>query len=1147
MVRFAHLHCHSHYSLLEASTRVDELVDAAVACGQDRIALTDHGNLFAAIEFYKAARAKNVTPILGCEIYVAARDAKVKDAKEPVYHLTVLAETLEGYHNLVKLVSSGWLEGFYHVPRVDKAKLAAHSKGLIALSGCMQGEVSRKLMARDMAGAERVTGELCDLFGKDSFFLEVMENGIAVQRRQRDALLELAEKTGVPTVLTNDVHYLKSEHAAAREVMMNIASNRTFKDENRWRLDTDQQHFRTSEEMASLFKGAAPLAERAYEVASRCNVKLPLGEFHLPRFDVPGGVDPNDYFRRACESGVARRYGEITDPIRKRLDYEIEVIREMGFVSYFLTVADFVSHAREHGIPVGPGRGSAAGSIVSYSLGITDVDPLRYDLLFERFLNRGRISMPDIDIDFCRDRRGEVIRYVQSKYGHENVCQIVTFGTLAARAALRDAGRVLGVDLMKVDRITKKIPGMPGTELSPTIEADQELKDLRAADPEVAQLFDISLRIEGLNRHTSTHAAGVVITDRSLVEYVPLCRVQNEVNTQYSMNDLESIGLLKMDFLGLKTLTVLDRAERLVNAARAGRKDAPKIDLATIPLDDPKTYELLRRGETVGVFQLESSGMRELLQKMKPDVFEDIVAILALYRPGPLGSGMVDSFVNRKHGVEPIEYPHPALEPILSETYGVMVYQEQVMRIANVLAGFSLEEADNLRKAMGKKKQDVMDAFQAKFVAGATKNGVAEKTAASIWEQMAYFAGYGFNKSHTVAYGILTYRTAWLKANYPSEYYTACLSVDRGDTDKIAIFLDDCRRTGIGVLGPDLNRSDLDFAIEDSAIRFGLAAIKGVGEKAVETLLAARRKLGRPFHSIVEVFEEVDSTQVNRAVWEAFVAAGALDWTGEPRARLVANLDLLLRIGQTVQQDRRSGQLGLFGAKQKGAGESHRVKLEPTPEWAPRERAQREKDALGFYLTENPLARCARTLSRFASHPLQDLRLLEGKTEVQVGGMVNGLRVRVAKTGRNAGQKFAMFRIAGTDGIGVDAVCFPEEYRSIAELLVDDAIGLFAGVIDTSREEVSLRVARFEPVEQVLKRRIDRVVVTLAPGADEQMLKLRDAIRAHAGEVPVYLRFPRQDGGEELVRTGAKFRIDVSEQALDALAEVVGVENLICR
>jgi DNA polymerase III subunit alpha len=1137
MARFAHLHVHSHFSILESPARIPDLVAAAVAAEQPRLALTDSGNLYGAIQFYNACRAKNVTPILGCEVNVIDGDHRARDAKIPTYPLVLLCENLTGWLNLIKLVSRGFTEGFYFRPRVSKALLAEYAPGLIALSGDMKGELSRRVLGNDAAGAERVVAEHRELFGKDNYFIEVMDTELPLEKRQREGLLALAERTNTTAVLTNDVHYVRGDDAESREVLMQIAAGKTLADENRWHLDTDKQFFRSTSEMATLFRGADRLCENAFSVAERCAVELKMDAFHLPRFEVPGNEDPTTYFRRKCREGCVARYGSITEAVESRLAYEMEVIEEMGFVAYFLIVSDFINWGKERGIPVGPGRGSAAGSIVAYALNITDVDPLRYDLLFERFLNRGRISMPDIDIDFCRDQRATVIDYVRQKYGSDCVSQIVTFGTLAAKAAVRDTGRVLGADLGFVDKICKKIPNTPGTKLKDAIEQDPELKHLRDTDEQAGRLFRIALSIEGLNRHTSTHAAGVVITDRPLAEYAPLCVVQGEVNTQFAMNELESIGLLKMDFLGLKTLTIIRRAEEMIRASGI------EIDCNKLPLDDRKTYEMLQRGETTGVFQLESSGMRELLQGMKPDVFDDIVAILALYRPGPLGSGMVETFVNRKHGREPIEYPHPALEPILKATYGVMVYQEQIMRISNVLAGFTLEEADNLRKAMGKKKPEVMEKFKGKFVTGAMQRDCSEKVATEIWDTMAFFAGYGFNKSHTVAYGLVTYQTAYLKANHPEPFLAACMSIDRDDNDKVGVYLSECTASSIGLLGPDVNASELDFAIQDGRIRFGLGAIKGVGEKAVESILAARRALGRPFQSVAEFFETVDLSALNKSVCERLIAAGAFDWTGLPRAGLTASIETLLKIGQQADATRRSGQRSLFDL----LGDTPKPEFRPTSndEWPLREKLRREKDALGFYLSDNPLRQNAGILRRFSTHTIGDLVNAEDKSEVAVSGSVSSLRTVITKRGRSAGKKMAMFKIAGAEGELCDAVCFAEDYERVQHALVNDAIGVFRGVVDRTREDPSVRVGRFESIDILFHKQIARLVLRLRAPDEDQLTRLRAIALQHGGETPLILCFDSGNGHAEVVRAGAKYKIRISEDSIDAFGAVLGRTNVI--
>jgi DNA polymerase-3 subunit alpha len=1141
MVRFAHLHVHSHYSILESPARIPELVAAAAAAEQPRLALTDSGNLYGAIQFYNAARAKNVTPILGCEVTVVDGDHRTRDAKAPTYPLVLLCENLKGWSNLIKLASRGFTEGFYFRPRVSKALLAEHAKGLIALSGDMKGELSRRVLANDEAGAARVIAEHREIFGRDGYAIEVMDTELPLQKRQRDGLLAIAEREGVLPVLTNDVHYLRADDAEAREVLMCVSSGKTLADENRWHLDTEKQYFRTTSEMATLFRGADRLCENAFEIASRCNVELKLDEFHLPHFAVPGGEDPKTYFRRLCRDGCIERYGTLDETIENRLRYEIEVIEEMGFVAYFLIVSDFIIWAKRNGIPVGPGRGSAAGSIVAYALQITDVDPLRYDLLFERFLNRGRISMPDIDIDFCRDERARVIDYVREKYGSECVCQIVTFGTLAAKAAVRDTGRVLGLDPGYVDKVAKKIPNTPGTKLKDAIEQDPELKHLRESDEQAKKLFRIALSIEGLNRHTSTHAAGVVITDRPLAEYAPLCVVQGEVNTQFAMTELESIGLLKMDFLGLKTLTVIARAEQLL------RDSGIEIDCDRLPLDDRKTYEMLQRGETTGVFQLESSGMRELLQKMKPDVFEDIVAILALYRPGPLGSGMVETFVNRKHGREPIEYPHPSLEPILQETYGVMVYQEQIMRISNVLAGFTLEEADNLRKAMGKKKPEVMEKFKGKFVKGAVERGCAERIASEIWETMAYFAGYGFNKSHTVAYGLVTYQTAYLKANHPSQFLAASMSIDRGDTDKVGQYLADCAASGIQVLGPDANVSDIDFTIEDRKIRFGLGAIKGVGEKAVEAVLEARRALGRPFKNIVDFFENVDLGAINKAVCERLAAAGAFDWTGLTRAGLTSGIETLLKIGQNVQRAKKSRQRSLFDAF--ADDELPDFKPSNAEEWTLREKLKREKEALGFYVSGHPLDRYGKDMSRFEVSLTSTLPGMKDWEPVKIAGMVEAYTEKIPKGGKG---KIALFKLEDVVG----RVSVKARERQLADyhaVLTSGEPVLLSGKLsfpqqaedaeegDSGPREPTLFLNEARLLSDAIKSETRNVTIRLQADRvkKEQLAAMGKVLKANPGTCPVSLVIDLGDSSEALMSL-PEMKVEPCDAVLAGLERVFG-------
>ena len=887
---FVHLRTRTHYSLLTATADVGDMVAAAAADGQKALALTDNGNLFGAVEFYKACKEKGLRSVLGLTAYVAGKSMREPtSAENPSHDLTLLAATQEGWDNLRLLSSRSWLEGFSYRPRIDLDLLAKHGKGLIVLSGSTAGEVASAILKNDGRGAMAAAARLRDIVGQDNFFLEVAETGYEPQRRATSGLKRIGQELGIPCVATNDVHYLKPEHWLAQDIALCIRNGRSVADQDRQRMGSRELYLRTRAEMARAFSGWEDVLHQTVAIADRCSVKLEFGVYHVPVFQPDTGESPDDHFARRCREGAIMRYGQLTEEVTKRLEYEIGVVRKLGFVSYFLIVQDFILKAKSMGIPVGPGRGSAAGSIVAYALEITDVDPLRYNLLFERFLNPGRVSMPDIDIDFCGNRRDEVIRYVREKYGNDCVCQIITFGTMASRGVLRDVGRVLDMDLGEVDKLCKKVPQGPGASLKAALESDPELKQLRESSQQHKRLFDLSLNLEGLARHSSIHAAGVVIADKPLVEYVPLSKNGEDVTTQWQMTELEEVGLLKMDFLGLKTLTILQEAVRLVKEVHG-----VDIDLGKLPLDDAPTYAIMTRGETQGIFQLESSGMRELLTRLKPDTFEDVIAVLALYRPGPLGSGMVDMFVRRKHGQEEVVYEHESLRPLLEATYGVIVYQEQVMQIANVVGAFSMADADNLRKAMGKKKPEVMAKFKEQFVQGAKGLGYDEKFARQLFETMEYFAGYGFNKSHSTAYALLTYQTAWLKAHYPLEFTAANMTVESGNSDKIKEFVDDTRRSGIRLLPPHVNHSAAYFNVEHGAIRYGLGAVKGIGTRAA-ALLAEDRQRNGTYDSLENLCERLDSTLLNKTALEALAMAGAFDGLGRSRKATMDSIESAMR------------------------------------------------------------------------------------------------------------------------------------------------------------------------------------------------------------------------------------------------------------
>ncbi len=1150
---FCHLHVHSDYSLLDGTAPVDELVKAAKDRGLTSLALTDHGSLSGAIAFYKAGKKYGVKPILGLETYMAPgpRTDRKKDAVTGVssFHLTLVAKNLEGYRNLVELSSAAFTEGFYYNPRIDKELLKAHSRGIVALSGCFKGETSWYLRNGFKDKAYETAQWYREVFGED-YFVEIQRNGTEGQEPNNQDLVKMARELRLPIVCTNDVHYISSDDARAQEIRMAISTGKTLADEERLKHKAADFWLRDGAAMSSLFADFPEAVANTLEIARRCDVQLEFGKFHLPHFAPPEGKTPTEYFHELCHRGLVERYGD-PPPARalERLAYEMGVIEKMGFVSYFLIVWDFIRYAREHRVPVGPGRGSAAGSIVAYSLRITDVCPLRYDLLFERFLNSERISMPDIDIDFCRDGRAEVIRYVTEKYGgSENVSQIITFGTMAAKAVLRDVGRAMDVPLGEIDLIAKKIPGGPNIDLKTSIEADPELKALRD-DPRYKELFDVSLKLEGLNRHPSTHAAGVVVGDGPLKRHVPLAIVggaTGDVVTQYTMEHLEDIGLLKMDFLGLKTLTVLDKAVKLL------AKSGVSIDLAHLPEGDEKTYRLLQRGEAIGVFQLESGGMRDLLVRLKPDRFDDLIAILALYRPGPLQTGMVDQFVDRKHGREEVRFLHPALEPLLSDTYGTFVYQEQIMLIAQRLAGFSLNTADGLRKAMGKKKLDVMLKYKTQFVEGCVKNDVAGDIANQVWDVMERFAEYAFNKSHTTAYAVLTYQTAYLKANHPVEFMAALMTCDMGQHDKLSPMIDECRRMRVPVLAPDVNRSDAEFTVEERkgerVIRFGLAAVKGVGEGAAAAVVLARTKSGGLFPSLLDLCESIDLAHVNKATLEALVRAGALDALGDHRAQILAALEPCLKMAASAQEDKKAGQMSLFGGgapatAAAGASTARAFELPQVERWPETQLLAHEKEALGIYMSSHPLAKHERALVAFATHQLADIASAGTGARVRIAGMVAHFKTQFPKTGRNVHRKFARFKVEGLGG-AASCVMFADQYEEAQAVIGDEAIGFVEGTLDLSREEPDVKVDRFIPVAAAYDELAEALVLVPSPGEEARLVPLiRRLVQDFAGKSAILLDLVPAPG----VR--ARYKVECGgvrpcAEVSDLVAAELGAEGL---
>lgn len=1098
---FCHLHVHSDYSLLDGAAPVSRLVSRAAEFGMSSIALTDHGNMFGAVDFYRTAKSKGVRPVIGVEAYIAPgnRQERVRDPVS-AYHVTLLAKNDTGYKNLLQLMTRAYMDGFYYHPRIDKTLLEKHHEGLIALSGCLKGEPNYNFRNGNRRKSVEAADWYKSLFGED-YFLEIMRNGVDGQEEANQALRQIATELRIPLVATNDVHYIDRDDALAQEVLLCLHTGKTLKDKDRMKMSSSDFFLRSGDEMWELFKDVPEAAENTLVIASRCNVEIEFGVYHLPHFPVPDGRSEEEYFRWLCDEGIKRRYQEVTPEVAERLAIEMEVIVGMGFVSYFLIVWDFIRFARERDIPVGPGRGSAAGSIIAYALAITDVDPLANDLLFERFLNSERVSMPDIDIDFCRDGREEVIRYTTEKYGgKENVSQIITFGTMAARAVLRDVGRVLDIPLPQVDMIAKKVPAVPGTKLGDSIEGDPDLKELRDKDPEIKRLFDISLKLEGLKRHASTHAAGVVIGDKPLTNYVPLHKHREDVTTQYTMEDLERIGLLKMDFLGLKTLTVIDKALKLIERTR-GIKINPRTD---IPEGDKKTYDMLARGDALGIFQLESEGMRELLSRMRPDCFEDIVAILALYRPGPLGSGMVDSFVRRKHGLEEVTYPAAILEPILKDTYGTLVYQEQIMLIANRMAGFSMNTADNLRKAMGKKRQELMDKFREQFVTGSEANGVPPSVSEKIWNDMTHFAKYCFNKSHTTAYAMVTYETAWLKSTYPEEFMAALMTCDMGVTEKVVRYMGECRKMDLEVARPDVNSSMAEFTVKDGKILFGLSAVKGVGMAAIQSLVAGREERGKPFENLYDLCEGVDLSLMNRAGIEALLKAGALDSLNAHRSQLIEGIGPALQAGSRAQKDRDAGQLGLFGAapaEETAANEG----LPDLPEWPETQMLAFEKEVLGFYVTSHPLAAHEEVIRAFSTTGIGALAEMEDGKKVTFGGMFTEIRETFPRAGRHKDKKMAIVRIEDFEG-SVSGVIFSEQYSKISENVGVDKIVFVEGTLDLTREDPSIKIDKVIPIDRAFQELAGCVTIRISDQAGQAMLAaLKEELEKHRGMCPVYL------------------------------------------
>ncbi len=1137
---FVHLHVHSQYSLLDAVCPVHDLVALAKEFKMPALAVTDNGNMFGAIEFYSACVKAGIKPIIGAEVYVAPEsrfERSTHGLQGASYPLVLLCKDMTGYRNLIELVSIGYLEGFYYRPRIDKEVLKKYSAGLIALSGNLRGEVPHLLNIGQTEKAREAARGYTEILGKDNFFIEIIRSGLKEQERVNPELARLAQAESIGLVAANDVRYLKKEFSKAHEILICIQTQTTLDDPNRFRPQTDQFYFKSADEMKQLFKDIPKAISNAAAIAERCNLQLDFTKTYVPQFAPPQGKTEGEYLKELTFEGLAKRYDPITPEIKKRAEHELTVIQKSGYASYFLIVWDFVHFAKQKGIPVGPGRGSAAGSVTSYALGITDIDPLAYDLLFERFLNPERVSMPDIDIDFCYENRDEVIRYVTDKYSKDNVAQIITFGTMMAKAVIRDVGRVMAIPYGEVDRIAKLIPTELEITIDTALEREPELKALYKTNPQVTQLIDMSRILEGMTRHASTHAAGIVISERPLKEHVPLFKTgDGQISTMYSMESLEKIGLLKMDFLGLRTLTVIEDTIKIIK--RIHKKD---IRWQEIPLDDSKTFELLSKAQSIGVFQLESSGMRDILKKLKPDTFEDLIAILALYRPGPIGSGMVDEFIKRKHGQIPIVYDHPLLEPILKDTYGIIVFQEQIMKIANALAGFSLAAADSLRRAISKKKEDVMNEARADFVNGCVSHKIDKRIADKVFNFIAHFAGYGFNKSHSAAYAMISYRTAYLKANYSVEFMTALLSSEKDNTDKVVLYIDEAKRISLKVLPPDVNESFPQFTVvAQDTIRFGLAAVKNVGQTAIDAIIQGRIKKDR-FKSFHDLTESVDLRVVNRKVLESLIKCGAFDTMGIFRSQLFAILDQALAIGGEVQKDRESGQKSFFDVFQGEEVFQKKIHNIPSiPEWSDQERLAYEKEMLGFYVTGHPLDRYRKELKSYSTISTGTANQRRDGEEIVIGGLVSKLKFTVTKKNN---EKMAIVGLEDLKG-SIDLLVFPKTFKSCGHHLVKDAILFFKGNVDKKEQDPKILVSEITPVQEVHKKFMRSIHVRLVTaGMGDQTLKsLQETLAQYPGSVPVYLEFVEKGAISSQMLVDRTLFVRPDENLVQSLQQMLGEE-----
>jgi len=1141
---FVHLHVHTEYSLLDGMIKIPDLIERAETFQMPAVAMTDHGNLFGAVKFYEQVKAKGMKPIIGCEVYVAPNNRFDRDAVGN--HLVLLCKNYKGYQNLCKLVTAGYREGFYHKPRVDKDLLSELNEGLIALSACLKGEIPEALMEDDHDRAFKAASFFKEVFDNNRFYLELQENGIEDQRRVNRELLALSSSLELPVVATNDCHYLTRELSRAHDVLLCLQMQKTLSDEKRMRMATDEFYFRSPGEMKEKFAEIPEAISNTLEIASRCNLDWNLNTLHFPIFETPGEMSLEEYLEDQARQGFNSRMEDIMksdpdydnrkDEYQQRFEYELSIIKDMGFPGYFLIVADFVNYARSQGIPVGPGRGSAAGSFISYCLGITDLNPLAYGLIFERFLNPERKEMPDIDIDFCQERREEVLRYVTDKYGGADyVAQIITFGTMKAKAVVRDVGRVLDMAYGDVDKIAKLIPDNQG--LDEALESEPRLKELQDKDPKVKELLSLARHLEGISRHASTHAAGVVISDKPLTEYLPLYKDQRseDVVAQYDMKCVEKVGLIKFDLLGLKTLTQIKYCRDMI-------KDNKGYDLdpSTVEMDDPKAYELLAAGDTGGVFQLESSGMRDTLARLEPNRFEELIAVVALYRPGPINAGYVDKFIERKHGRQKVEYPLRRMEEVLKETYGVLIYQEQVMELAVKLASYRMGEADALRKAMGKKIIELMDMQKDKFISGAIKNNIKEDKAKEIFEDMAGFAHYGFNKSHAAVYAYVAYQTAYLKAHYPVEFMAALMTMDMQNTDKIMKYMRECEEKGIPVDPPDVNSSQWRFRALGDRVCYGLGAVKGVGEGAVEAIIEARGE--RPFTSLFDFCNRVDLRRVNKKTLEGLIKGGAFDKLGVGRSRLMAAMDKAMESGHQAAKERETGQTSFFDFLGDTGGEDYVTESFPeVDEWSSTELLAHEREALGLYLTGHPLARYEKMMQDYGIKDTASVPFMANGQEVLVGGIVESRKETMSKK-KGKQERMAFITLSDLKG-RIEVVVFASVYKDALQYLDQEELPvLVRGRLEVSEDKAKILAGEIFPLEEASERLAVKVHLTLTrPHATPELVEhVGKVLQRHRGKAQVIVHVLIPGQSETLISLPPDLSARPDQDLVQAMEEVLG-------